>query len=238
MQLINILLEDVGEEAKLRGLHHIGWGRYADKAGNIIAKSVDGKLVNIPKGQKDPVVDQPDREIEDKPDNQRPPEWRGWKPKSTADDADLQPYRGASRANDAIMGSSWEVEFRKLPPGDVAFDKNSNNPYVARNPDGKLAAFSHDTIAASFAKGKSLKGYDFDKDYNRSMAKLKKELKPLMDKFEKEGKKAKFKSFVRDILTAFVNVALDGVGLKIKRSGDSRFGGGGGFSGGGSSGKF
>lgn len=35
-----------GEEAKKRGLQHMGWGRYADKTGNVVAKSVNGKLVD------------------------------------------------------------------------------------------------------------------------------------------------------------------------------------------------
>lgn len=236
MNLIDILLEDVGQEAKAKGLHHIGWGRYADKSGKVVAKTVDGKLVNVQ--GKDPEVDQPDRDIEDKPDAQRPPEWKGWKPKWSADDDDLAPYKGYSRALGGMMGSDWEKQYRKLPPGDVAYDKKSNNPYVARNPDGKLAGFSNDAIAAAFAAGKSLKGYDFNKNYAASMEKLKKELKPIMDKFEKEGKKHKFRSFVKDVLTAFVNVAISPTGAKIKKSDDFKFGGGGGFSGGGSGGKF
>jgi hypothetical protein len=232
--------QDIGNLAKSRGLHHIGWGRYADKQGNVVAKSVDGRLVNIPKGEKDPVVDQPSADIEDMPNDKRPDVWKGWKPKSSAGEDDLRPYRGVSRASDAMMGSSWEEKFRKLPPGDVAVDKGSNNPYVARNPDGKLASFSHDVIAAAFSQGKSLKGYDFDKNYVGSMEKLKKELKPIMDKFEKQGKKNKFRSFVKDLFVAFIQgaSAASDIGSSGKKSGGFKFGGGGGFSGGGSSGKF
>lgn len=45
-----------GEEAKKRGLTHKGWGKYADKTGNIVAKSVNGKLVDIDPNVGDPEV--------------------------------------------------------------------------------------------------------------------------------------------------------------------------------------
>jgi hypothetical protein len=257
IRLANILNEDVGEEAKRRGLHHIGFGRYADKSGNLVAKSQDGRLVDIPKGEKDPTVDLPSGDIEDMPSDKRPDAWKDWKPRRSAEDDDLRPYRSASGTSSGMMGSEWEKRYRRLPPGDITIDKNSNNPYVARNPDGKLAAFSNDTIAAAFSQGKTLKGYDFDKDYEGSMEKLKKELKPIMDKFEKEGKKGKFKAFVKDLVAAFVQGASRGTsfkkiakGMKIAKTIKSRrsrrksnndfggFGGGGGFSGGGSSRRF
>jgi hypothetical protein len=244
IRLANILNEDVGEEAKRRGLHHIGFGRYADKLGNLVAKSQDGRLVDIPKGEKDPTVDQPSGDIEDMPSDKRPDAWKDWKPRRSAEDDKLQQYRNRSwSASSALMGSDWEKRFRNLKPGDVAIHKKSNNPYVARNPDGELASFSNDAIAAAFSQGKTLKGYDFEKDYDGSMEKLKQELKPIMDKFEKEGKKGKFKAFVKDLVVAFVQGASRGISKprRSRRRSDNDFGGfggGGGFSGGGSSGRF
>lgn len=61
-KLISLLEADpasAGEEAKKRGLVHKGWGRYADKSGRIVAKSVGGKLHALkraekPEGEKEP----------------------------------------------------------------------------------------------------------------------------------------------------------------------------------------
>ena len=242
-KLLDLFIEDAGEEAKKRGLHHIGWGRYADKSGNLVAKSVDGKLVDVPKGERDPEVDQPTRDIEDLPNEKRPTQWQNWKPKSSADDEDLRQFRGVGRASSALMGSEWEEKWRKLPPGEVEYQQGSN-PYVARNPDGKLASFSHDTLAAAFANGKSLKGYDFVKDYDGSMKKLSKELKPVLDKLKSKetstNRKAEIKSFLKDLVTAFVLGAIGGLGKSSsKKSSSSKgFGGGGGFSGGGGGSEF
>jgi hypothetical protein len=238
MKLFDILTEDTGEEAKKRGLHHIGWGRYADKSGNVVAKSVDGKLVNIPKGEKDPVVDQPSGDIDDLPDKDRPDAWKGWKPRSSAEQDDLQAYSKLSRVTSPMMGSGMELRFRNLPPGEVTIDDKSNNPYVARNPDGKLASFSNSEIAAAFSQGNKLKGYDFDKDYDGSMERLKKELKPIMDKLEKAGKKNKFKSLVRDLFLAFIKGSIHGLSKSSGTKSGSGFGGGGGFSGGGGGASF
>jgi hypothetical protein len=226
IQLIREMIEEESELAKAaasRGLHYVGFGRYANKYGKVVAKSVDGKLVDEPTGETEPETP----------------------PQRSTDDDKLQQYRNpAWSASSALVGSEWEERYRTLKPGDVTVDKKSNNPYVARDPDGNLAAFSNDTIAAAFSQGKTLKGYDFQKDYDGSMEKLKKELKPIMDKFEKEGKKGKFGAFVKDLFTAFIDGATDSssgrVGSRQKQSGDKfgGFGGGGGFSGGGSSGKF
>lgn len=57
MILLHTLTEATpGEEAKQKGLHHVGWGRYADSTNKVVAKSVDGRLVflthqNVPSGQ-------------------------------------------------------------------------------------------------------------------------------------------------------------------------------------------
>lgn len=239
-----LLSEDVGEEAKKRNLHHIGWGRYADASGNLVAKSVDGKLVDIPKGERDPEVDQPPRDIEDTPDAQRPPQWKGWKPKSSADYDELRQSRGTGRALGGMMGSNWELKHRNLPTGEVTYEKGANNPYVARNPDGKLASFSDDTFAAAFANGKSLKGYDFVKDYDGSMKKLSNELKPVLDKLKSQetsaNRKGQIKDFLRDLINAFVLGAKRGSQNRgSKKSSDGKdFGGGGGFSGGGGGSSF
>lgn len=46
MILLHTLCEETaGEEAKRKGLKHVGWGRYKDSTGNVVAQSVDGKLV-------------------------------------------------------------------------------------------------------------------------------------------------------------------------------------------------
>jgi hypothetical protein len=234
-QLIREMIEEESELAKAaasRGLHHIGFGRYADKYGKVVAKNVDGKLVDVPKGKKEPKTP----------------------PQRSADDDKLQQYRNRSwGASSALIGSEWEEKHRSLKPGDVTVDKKSNNPYVARDPDGNLAAFSNDAIAGAFSQGKTLKGYDFEKDYDGSMEKLKKELKPILDKFEKEGKKGKFGGFVKDLFTAFIDGASSPTSTSHSHKGKSQrvprvdpdksdkfggFGGGGGFSGGGSSGRF
>jgi hypothetical protein len=241
-----LLSEDVGEEAKKRNLHHIGWGRYADASGKLVAKSVDGKLVDVPKDELDPEVDQPTRDIEGLPNEKRPGAWKNWKPKLSTTDDELRQYNYASRAIRAIgpvMGSEREIKHRKLPPGEVTYEKGAGNPYVARNPDGKLASFSHDTFAAAFANGKSLKGYDFVKDYDGSMKKLSKELKPTLDKLKSAetgtNDKGKIKSFLRDLVTAFVLGTRRGrKGSRASSSGGSGFGGGGGFSGGGGGSSF
>lgn len=51
--MFDMWLEDTsaGEEAKRKGLTHVGWGRYADNQGNVVAKSEDGKLVYIDKNK-------------------------------------------------------------------------------------------------------------------------------------------------------------------------------------------
>ena len=240
VKLTSLIFEEAGEEAKKRGLHHIGWGRYADKSGNLVAKSIDGKLVDIPKGELDPEVDQPSFDIEDLPKEKRPPQWQNWKPKRSVDDDELSQYSQVNRAVGAMMGSSWEQKHRKLPPGEVTYEREAANQYVARNPDGKLASFSDETIATAFATGKSLKGYDFIKDYNGSMKKLSKELKPTLDKLKSDktstDRKSEIKSFLRDIVTAFV---LGAAKSGSKKSSSSKgFGGGGGFSGGGGGSSF
>ena len=38
---------EAGEKAKKMGLKHVGWGRYADKTGKVVAQSKDGKLVKV-----------------------------------------------------------------------------------------------------------------------------------------------------------------------------------------------
>lgn len=51
--LSNLWKEDssAGEEAKRRGLTHVGWGRYADKQGKVTHKAQNGKLIPVtPKG--------------------------------------------------------------------------------------------------------------------------------------------------------------------------------------------
>lgn len=241
IKIVNFILEDTGEEAKKRGLHHIGWGRYVDKSGTLVAKSVDGKLVDIPKDELDPEVDQPPRYIEDLPNEKRPTQWQNWKPKSSADDEDLRQYRGISRATAPLMGSELETRWRKLPPGEVEY-RQGNNPYVARNPDGKLASFSHDMFAVAFAKGKSLKGYDFVKDYDGSMEKLSKELKPVLNKLKSQEtgteRKRQIKSFLKDLIIAFVVGAAGGSKKSSGNKGFGGFGGGGGFSGGGGGSSF
>lgn len=40
---------DAAAEAEKKGLQHVGWGKYADKKGNVVAQSKDGKLVFIEK---------------------------------------------------------------------------------------------------------------------------------------------------------------------------------------------
>jgi hypothetical protein len=225
--------------AKQRGLHHIGWGRYADKSGKLVAKSVDGQLVDLKPGELDPEVDQPPIDIDDMPDKSRPKAWRGWKPKATASEDDLWPYMGASQTNTGMMGSAWEQSWRKLPPGEVGY-QDGNNPYVARNPGGKLAEFNNEVIAAAYATGNTLEGYDFDDDYFNSMDKLKTELKPLLDKLKSDEtstrRKKKIKGFLVDLIKAFVQGAGHRGNSSSKRK--NPFGGGGGFSGGGSSGTF
>ena len=43
------LIEDseASQEAKRRGLKHVGWGKYADASGKVVAKSENGKLVML-----------------------------------------------------------------------------------------------------------------------------------------------------------------------------------------------
>lgn len=49
---------EASQEAERRGLTHKGWGRYADKSGQVVAKSVNGKLVDIePEGGQSPAAD-------------------------------------------------------------------------------------------------------------------------------------------------------------------------------------
>ena len=48
-----VILEDesdAAKEAKKRGLTSAGWGKWKDKSGNVVAKTVDGKLVDIGQG--------------------------------------------------------------------------------------------------------------------------------------------------------------------------------------------
>lgn len=58
-------ITQAGEEAKQLGLLHKGWGRYADKTGKIVAKSVNGKLIklqpskNIPNPSKKKQIEAP-----------------------------------------------------------------------------------------------------------------------------------------------------------------------------------
>lgn len=245
IKFINLLELDAGEEAKQRGLHHIGWGRYANKSGKIIAKSVDGKLVNISSGEPDPEIDQPPKNIEKLPKEKQPIQWQNWKPKRSTDDSELQNYKNISHANSGLMGSSWETQWRKLPPGEVSYNHKATNSYVARNPNGNLAEFDNKVIAAAFAAGKQLKGYDFQTDYDGSMKRLSKELHPILQKLKSRESSIKIKnsikSFIKDIFFAFIdpNVTFGSSKSNKKRSNKfNGFGGGSGFSGGGAGGRF
>jgi len=228
--LIDIMLEDVGQDAKAKGLHHIGWGRYADKSGKVVAKSIDGKLVNVT----DKDIDQEDHDDGDNDGAFGDTDAPNW----SISDKEEDDYK-VGQASSVRKGSGSEKMWRRLQPGTVEKESGLNN-YAARNPDGKLALFKNPSIATMFAQGKTLDGYDFKNDYAGSMRKLEKRLGPLLKKHETSKKKEQVVSFVKDILTAFVLGAVNAVGGG-KSSGSSdkhKFGGGGGFSGGGSSGKF
>lgn len=49
---LSALIEDSGAsaEAKSKGLKHVGWGKYADSSGKVVAKSENGKLVWLKTG--------------------------------------------------------------------------------------------------------------------------------------------------------------------------------------------
>lgn len=244
--VIDLVNEDVGEEAKRRGLHHIGWGRYADRSGKLVAKSEDGKLVDVPKGEKEELP------------KYGSPEAKSAPPEVSKHYKARLPGRGSWQSRDVgarpvDTGSHLEKKWRALVPGGVDYDAEYNH-YVARNQHGHLATFKSDAIAVAYAGGHMLKGYDFKNDYDNSMEKLKQELQPYLEKLKSRTTSAKgkrkIKNFIRDIWTAFVDVALGGGGggggggYSGGYSGGSSgggfggFGGGGGFSGGGSSGKF
>jgi hypothetical protein len=214
IKLTDLILEaTAGDDAKRRGLRHIGWGQYADKSGKVVAKSVDGKLVDVPKGTK-------------------PNAGKGL-------------YGKLGTFN---IGTKAERKWRRLDSGDVDYDEDSGE-YVARNPQGALATFNTDAMAAAFANGHKLKGYDFKNDYDNSMKKLKKELQPYLKQLKKRTTSAKqkreIKLAIKDLFTAYVHPAggsPGGFGVRIphsKRDGEfGGFGGGGGFSGGGAGARF
>jgi hypothetical protein len=51
-------ISDAGVEAKQLGLIHKGWGRYFDKSGKMVARSINGKLVKV-----DSKTDQPSKKL-------------------------------------------------------------------------------------------------------------------------------------------------------------------------------
>ena len=115
-QIIN-LMEDEGSqasvEAKKKGYHSAGWGRWADRSGKIVAKTVDGKLtpVNI-KTDKDAY--EPAKGI-------------------TPDDTNMSPRDkwGGSRP---APGSSSDVTMAKLAP--KSYKAGPNGRFHARNVSG------------------------------------------------------------------------------------------------------
>lgn len=63
LEFIELLLTEkrtqVSIDAEKRGLKHISYGNYADASGVIVARSVDGKLVDVPKKPEQPSTDVP-----------------------------------------------------------------------------------------------------------------------------------------------------------------------------------
>lgn len=48
MKLLSFITEsEASDLARNMGLKHVGWGKYADKSGTVVAKSKDGKLVKV-----------------------------------------------------------------------------------------------------------------------------------------------------------------------------------------------
>ena len=47
-----ILESEASDQAKKQGLKHVGWGKYADNSGKVVAKSVGGKLQKVGQQQK------------------------------------------------------------------------------------------------------------------------------------------------------------------------------------------
>lgn len=242
IRLSDLLNEDVSDDAKRRGLHHIGWGRYANKSGKFVAKNVDGKLVDVPKKSREelPLPGSPEAKS-------APPEVRQHYKARRPGHGSWQSRDVGARPVD--VGSELERRWRTLVPGGVDYDADYNS-YVARNQHGHFATFKNDAIAVAYAGGHMLKGYDFENDYDNSMEKLKQELQPYLKKLKSRTtsatRKAKIKNFIKDLFTAFVDgVTGGGGGYSGGYSGGGSsgggfggFGGGGGFSGGGSSGRF
>lgn len=65
------MLEDssAGDEARQRGLHHVGWGRYADDSGKIVAKSKNGKLIDLEPHEPTDISKYPEQDPFQSPDS-------------------------------------------------------------------------------------------------------------------------------------------------------------------------
>ena len=155
-----------GEKAKKQGLHHVGFGNFANKSGKVIAKSEDGKLIPINK----------------KPTDYNSEKYMGKRVKQKISDLPMKQAQSIFArdyykfADKKLYVKTLKDDFQKLglKPNDEVYTINAGHPLEKKfikflnSLPNKMGAYSsfNDDLGHEFEEY-NLKNYQIIKVYSR-----------------------------------------------------------------------